>query len=43
MKTQAEEVQADLPFENAAAHVMRRENWQEAEGRFRGHDPYREL
>lgn len=43
MKTQAEEVQSDLPFVNAAAEDMRRENWREAEGRFRGHNPYREI
>ncbi len=41
MKAQAEEVQSDLPFENAHLGRMREENRQEAEGRFRGHDPYR--
>ena len=39
----AEETMAELPMENAAQQRMRRDNLQGARGRFRGHDPYREI
>ncbi len=39
----AEETMAELPMENAAQQRMRRDNLAGARGRFRGHDPYREI
>ena len=43
MKPVAEELQSDLPFENANQSRMRQENRHQAEGRFRGHNPYGEM
>ncbi len=38
-----EQIMMDLPFENAEADRLQRQYLTDAEGRFRGHDPYREL
>ncbi len=38
-----EQILADLPFENADQDRMVRSYRETAQGRFEGHDPYREL
>ena len=43
MRPMAEEVMLDLPFENAEQDRIQRRYLADAQGRFRGHDPYREI